>query len=183
MVVWGGDGVLGPALNTGARYNPGADSWTATATTDAPSGRAFNTAAWTGTEMIICGSDGLNTGGRYNPNTDTWIATNTSNAPDGRYAHTAVWTSSEMIIWGGENPTFLNTGGRYCAGTPSQLGNISTRSFVQMGDNVMIGGFIAQGTQSKRVIIRAPLGLSCLSMESPIQWLTQHWNCMTAHEL
>ena len=37
----------------------------------------------------------------------------------------------------------------------STLGNISTRSFVQTGDNVMIGGFIVQGTQPKRVIIRA----------------------------
>jgi hypothetical protein len=35
------------------------------------------------------------------------------------------------------------------------LGNISTRSFVQTGDNVMIGGFIVQGTGAKRVIIRA----------------------------
>ena len=37
----------------------------------------------------------------------------------------------------------------------SILGNISTRSFVQTGDAVMIGGFIVQGTQSRRVIIRA----------------------------
>jgi len=37
----------------------------------------------------------------------------------------------------------------------SILGNISTRSFVQTGDNVMIGGFIVQGTQPKMVIIRA----------------------------
>jgi hypothetical protein len=37
----------------------------------------------------------------------------------------------------------------------STLGNISTRSFVQTGDNVMIGGFIVQGEQAKRVIIRA----------------------------
>jgi hypothetical protein len=37
----------------------------------------------------------------------------------------------------------------------STLGNISTRSFVQTGDNVMIGGFIVQGTQPKRVIIRS----------------------------
>jgi len=37
----------------------------------------------------------------------------------------------------------------------SYLGNISTRSFVQTGDNVMIGGFIVQGTGTKRVIIRA----------------------------
>ena len=38
---------------------------------------------------------------------------------------------------------------------PAQLGNISTRAFVQTGDNVMIGGFIVQGTEPKRVIIRA----------------------------
>jgi hypothetical protein len=37
----------------------------------------------------------------------------------------------------------------------SYLGNLSTRSFVQTGDNVMIGGFIVQGTQPKRVILRA----------------------------
>src|SRR4029453_14878104 len=35
------------------------------------------------------------------------------------------------------------------------LVNISTRAFVQTGDNVMIGGFIVQGPQTKRVIIRA----------------------------
>jgi len=37
----------------------------------------------------------------------------------------------------------------------SELGNISTRAFVQTGDNVVIGGFIVQGSQPKRVIIRA----------------------------
>ena len=38
---------------------------------------------------------------------------------------------------------------------PPSLGNVSTRSFVQTGANVMIGGFIVQGTGPKRVIIRA----------------------------
>ena len=37
----------------------------------------------------------------------------------------------------------------------SILSNISTRSRVQTGDDVMIGGFIVQGTQPKNVIIRA----------------------------
>ncbi len=41
------------------------------------------------------------------------------------------------------------------AGASSSLGNISTRSFVQTGEHVMIGGFIVQGTGRKRVIIRA----------------------------
>ena len=40
-------------------------------------------------------------------------------------------------------------------GASSSLGNISTRSFVQTGEHVMIGGFIVQGTGRKRVIIRA----------------------------
>ena len=40
-------------------------------------------------------------------------------------------------------------------GIDSTLGNISTRAFVQTEDNVMIGGFIVGGTQSKRVIVRA----------------------------
>ena len=37
----------------------------------------------------------------------------------------------------------------------SHLRNISTRAFVQTGDNVLIGGFIIQGSGTKRVIIRA----------------------------
>jgi len=41
------------------------------------------------------------------------------------------------------------------SGASSSLGNISTRSFVQTGEHVMIGGFIVQGTGPKRVIIRA----------------------------
>ncbi len=66
-----------------------------------------------------------------------------------------------MIVWGGAHGNgtlFLNTGRRYCAQPPavlSRFGNISTRAFVQTGENVMIGGFIVQGSQTKRVIIRA----------------------------
>jgi hypothetical protein len=37
----------------------------------------------------------------------------------------------------------------------SVLGNISTRSFVQTGDNVMIGGFVVAGSRPKRLIIRS----------------------------
>ncbi len=38
--------------------------------------------------------------------------------------------------------------------TASVLGNISTRSFVQTGNNVMIGGFIIEGSGPKTVIVR-----------------------------
>src|SRR2546430_7178296 len=106
MLVRGG--FNGRGLNTGGRYNPSTDSWTATSTTNAPAGRDGHTAVWTGSEMIVWGgftatSGVTNTGGRYNPNTDSWTATSTTNAPAGRYDHTAVWTGSEMIVWGGSD--------------------------------------------------------------------------------
>jgi N-acetylneuraminic acid mutarotase len=159
MIIWGGENLS--RLITGGKYNPGTNSWTATNTIDAPSGAIGHTAAWTGSEMIVWGGVGFrgnltNTGGRYTPITDSWASTSTTNAPSGRANHTATWTGSEMIVWGGDafgSP--WNTGGRYCAQPPSALGNISTRAFVQTGDNVMIGGFIVQGTEPKRVIIRA----------------------------
>src|SRR5216117_601823 len=54
--------------------------------------------------------------------------------------------------------------------TTSWLSNISTRALVQTGDNVMIGGFIVQGTEPKRVIIRA-IGpeLSQYGVPNPLQ--------------
>jgi N-acetylneuraminic acid mutarotase len=121
MIVWGGWGCNNHCLvNTGGRYNPSTDSWTATSTTNAPSARQLPTAVWTGSEMIVWGGADngarpLNTGGRYNPGTNTWTATTTINAPDARAFHTAVWTGSEMIVWGGQGADFsnLNTGGRY----------------------------------------------------------------------
>src|SRR5436189_216633 len=39
--------------------------------------------------------------------------------------------------------------------TASALDNISTRSFVQTGNDVMIGGFIVEGSGPKTVIVRA----------------------------
>ena len=91
MVVWGGyffDGFY-HYLNTGGRYNPQLNSWTATTTTNAPDGRVTHTALWSGSEMIVWGgsaesSNYFNTGGRYDPVADTWLATSTVNAPDGR---------------------------------------------------------------------------------------------------
>ena len=108
------------------------DSWTATSTTNAPQARAFHTAVWTGSEMIVwggtAGSGSLNTGGRYNPGTDSWTATTTTNAPTARDNHTAVWTGSEMIVWGGASANPFNTGGRYNPGTDSWTATSTTNA-------------------------------------------------------
>jgi N-acetylneuraminic acid mutarotase len=125
MVVWGGSACcFGATMNTGGRYNPSTNQWTATTTTGAPSARYAPSAVWSGSEMIVWGgspvfSPGakLNTGGRYNPSTNSWTPTSTAGAPSGRDAHVAVWTGIQMLVWGGmDAQNRLRTGGRY---TPS----------------------------------------------------------------
>jgi N-acetylneuraminic acid mutarotase len=105
MIIWGGWNDQ-DVLNTGGRYDPDTNSWTATSTTNAPGARFQHTAVWTGSDLIVWGgTDGLeqfNTGGRYDPDTDNWVATS-GNAPERRAYHTAAWTGSEMIVWGGIN--------------------------------------------------------------------------------
>lgn len=107
MIIWGGledPYETATPLNTGGRYSPATDTWTATSMVDAPSPRLDHTAVWTGTEMIVWGGRG-ETGGhpghRYDAIADSWSAISTLNAPSRRYYHTAVWTGTEMIVWGG----------------------------------------------------------------------------------
>ena len=86
MIVWGG--YVGVYLNSGGRYNPTTDSWTATSLANAPAGRYEQTAVWTGTEMIVWGGFigpvALNTGGKYDPGTDSWTLISTTGAPSSR---------------------------------------------------------------------------------------------------
>jgi len=137
MIVWGGqDGEPGlHALDTGGKYGPATDTWTATSTIDAPGGRVVHTAAWTGSEMIVWGGIdenflALDTGGKYDPISDSWTATTTVNAPAARFIHTAVWIGNEMIIWGGEDVNFLvvNTGGEYNPATDSWTATSTTNA-------------------------------------------------------
>ena len=86
MIVWGGSGTHNQ-LNTGGRYNPGTNSWTATSTTNAPAGRYSHTRRVDRQSNDCLGRSqvsgiGVNTGGRYNPSTNSWTATSTTNAPD-----------------------------------------------------------------------------------------------------
>jgi hypothetical protein len=133
MIVWGGEDSSG-LLNTGGRYNPVTDSWTATSIINAPTAREFSTTVWSNREMIVWGghdSTGhiLNTGGRYNPLMDSWTATAMPpHALPGRYLHTAVWAGSEMIIWDGYNLGDLDSGGRYNPITDSWTATTTTNA-------------------------------------------------------
>jgi N-acetylneuraminic acid mutarotase len=100
MVVYGGDlrsSVYFEAeTNTGGRYNPQTDSWTATSTTNAPP-KAGHVAVWTGAEMIVWSTSNLKSGGRYNPQSDSWRPTDNNDSPSS--VEVGVWTGAEMIVW------------------------------------------------------------------------------------
>jgi N-acetylneuraminic acid mutarotase len=128
MIVWGGSTRTGGGtisrLNSGGRYVPATDGWTATpADGTVPAAREDHTAVWTGTEMIVWGGrDGatfFDTGARLVPGSSTWSATATGlGVPPARAGHTAVWTGTDMIVWGGSvtdaaGEHFLDGGGRY----------------------------------------------------------------------
>src|SRR5258708_26624099 len=116
MIVWGGSS-FGVPLQSGGRYDPSTDLWTATSITSFPSARYAHTAVWSGSEMIVWGGwDGGrnydNAGGRYTPATDSWARM--ASVPSGRIGHTAVWTGHEMILWGGAYAqTLFYSGDRY----------------------------------------------------------------------
>ena len=169
MIVWGGLTTPGFYANSGGRYDPSTDGWTATSTgTNVPTPRYRHTAIWTGSRMIVWGGyDGsyANSGALYDPLGNSWTPTSMgTNVPSGRYYQTAVWTGGVMIVWGGsyfdgENYQSLNTGGRYDpaadswtptsigAGAPSaRLGHTAVWTGSQM---LVWGGGSQPGTGSR----------------------------------
>jgi N-acetylneuraminic acid mutarotase len=124
MIVWGGGGI-GEAriLNSGAIYDPRADSWTPMTTVGAPEGRYFHSAVWTGDRMVVWGGDtgtgraSYQTGGRYDPATDTWQSMSQVGSPGPRVGHATAWTGEEMFVFSGSTCSIscpqLNSGALY----------------------------------------------------------------------
>lgn len=113
VVIWTGyDVTQGRLYRDGARYNPVTNAWSPISLTGAPQGTFFQTAVWSGSEVLTWGGvQGETANGRYNPATNTWAAISSTGAPVNRYNHNAVWTGSEMLVMGG-SPSAL-PGGRY----------------------------------------------------------------------
>lgn len=100
MIVWGGtsDG-MAMNVNSGGRYNPAADTWSATTTTSAPMAASGHTSLWTGSEMIVFGGN-LMAGSRYYPISNAWLAM--ASAPIGlnggaTSGPVSLWTGNDML--------------------------------------------------------------------------------------
>ncbi|MFA5794754.1 MAG: kelch repeat-containing protein [Candidatus Brocadiia bacterium] len=120
MMVWGGESAINVPLNTGSVYSTTANTWVTITTPATITARAFHTAVWTGTEMVVFGGwNGtvyMKDGGRYDPITDTWKSFDITTTTERAY-HSAVWVgppSNQIILWGGAIlGGYTNTGVRY----------------------------------------------------------------------
>ena len=108
LMIWGGRSkaaALWVPRASGSSYDPVLDQWNSVSGKNAPSARAFHTAVWTGSEMIVWGGRQRPTfatdAKAYNSETREWRRVSNTNAPLPRFSHSAVWTGSEMMVWGG----------------------------------------------------------------------------------
>jgi N-acetylneuraminic acid mutarotase len=111
MIVWGGRDAT-TYFNTGGQYDPVANSWSATTTTDAPGVRGSHVAVWTGSKMIIWGGGSADTTyeaefHEYNPSTNTWLAKTSALGLIPAQSALSVWTGTKLIVTGAE--TFIYT--------------------------------------------------------------------------
>lgn len=127
MIIWGGSQNT-TVYGSGAQLNPSTNSWTAMATSGAPSARRNPAYTWTGSKLFIwggCTSLGqytgctsfTNTGSLYDPATNTWSAVSTTNAPSARAGALTLLYNNKIYVWGGSvNPyeiDMLVSGGVY----------------------------------------------------------------------
>ncbi len=143
-------------------YNPQTNSWSARA--PMPTARSGIAAAVVNNELWVFGGEDpasftINAEVEvYNPVTNTWRQLPHMSSP--RHGIWASVIGNKVYMPGGGSAAGFaatNTNQIFTVTdvAATSLGNISTRAFVQTGENVMIGGFIVQGTGPKRVIIRA----------------------------
>ncbi|MDI6787396.1 MAG: fibronectin type III domain-containing protein, partial [Planctomycetota bacterium] len=116
--------------NTGAIYDPSSNAWTSMSLTNAPEPRAYHSAIWTGSTMLIWGGKSTSSyknGGVYDPLTNEWKTgwqlDNLRNGshiktPSVRSKHLSFWTGegteewrNKMLVWGGDGGG--TTGGLY----------------------------------------------------------------------
>ena len=157
VLVVGGLGNSG-VLSSAELYDPATGSWSSTGSMG--TAREDHTATLLANgKVLVAGGLGnsgvLSSAELYDPATGSWSST--ASMGTARFSHTAtLLPNGKVLVAGGSNGSYLSSAELYDPGTGTpMLGNISTRSFVQTGDNVMIGGFIIQGTEHKRVVIRA----------------------------
>jgi N-acetylneuraminic acid mutarotase len=138
-------------------YDPATNTWTPRA--PMPTGRSGIGVAAVNGELYVFGGEepGLHPEVQaYNPATNTWRSL--PNMPTPRHGLWAAVIGNSIYLPGGgiaQGFGASNINEVFRVDHRGVLANISSRIKVETGDNVLIAGFIVQGTGSKRIIVRA----------------------------
>ncbi len=160
-----GNAAVGEAnvLDSAELYDPVSGTWTVTGRLG--NGRVLQTATLLpdGRVLVCAGLKASNfvgpsaTAELYDPASGTWSGA--GSLSHARFLHTATsLADGRVLVAGGQNAIELSVASAEIYGDalpPATFGNISTRSRVGIGDNVLIGGFMITGTQPKKVLLRA----------------------------
>jgi hypothetical protein len=139
-------------------YDPESDTWAPTASLNTARENHTATLLADGRVLVVGGSnkDGILANAElYDPANGTWTTTDSLNGARTLHAATLL-PDGTVLIAGGKNDSAsseaLDSAELYVRF--GALLNISTRLDVQLGDDVMIGGFIITGSQPETVIVR-----------------------------
>ena len=161
VLVAGGENSTPPFSTSAELYDPASGTWTTTGSLNTARAYGDTATLLPNDKVLVAGgtyTGALASAELYDPGSGTWAAT--GNLVTARFSHTATLLPDGNVLVGGGFGSSGRVGSAELYHTPASgpatnITNISTRAFVQTGQNVMIGGFIVQGTGPKRVIIRA----------------------------
>lgn len=118
MIIFGGRSAFN-LTNTGSKYNPVTNTWTAMSVSGAPTAEE-HAATWSGSLLYVSGglngTTGLTDVNTYNPVANTWSFV--SSCPEMKYSHHCFYKSNMLVVWGGKKQNiagdpYSNTGYRY----------------------------------------------------------------------
>ena len=103
-LVWGGRGGSPPSdFNDGAILDLDRKKWTPMSMKNAPGGRSFAEAAWTGKKLIVWSDQygRIEGGGVYDPAADSWSPLPAKNAPIARQQTLSAYGAGRFVVMGG----------------------------------------------------------------------------------
>ena len=170
VLVFGGNDGSG-VVNTGHKYNPFSETWSAMSLTNAPSAREDHKALWIGESLFVFGGRNaigtpLGDGAIYSSALDTWTTLPTLNAPSARTDFAIAKSHKYVLIWGGKDATGtdLSDGALYdiqantwtsvsttsapSSGEGVKAVNIGLNRIAVFGGNTNVGGILDTSTNS-----------------------------------
>lgn len=149
-IIWGGyNPATSTPYNTGGRYNPSTQIWTALTTTNAPTARLEAEPLQIDSGMFIFGGLNssyvpINNSKIFNYSTNSWLSISATNIPTARTQPGLVWTGNKVVLYGGTNASNAveNNGKIYTPSPTDSWTTLPTTSAPQFDSYRTVGVYL-----------------------------------------